>query len=96
VASDGRVPAAGALIVADRDVQATDGSFAEVAASAVHLAARQLELDPEAFLQEIAQGEISLLIRYLAEAAPHLDDVELRGRIDGLLHRLTFWTGAED
>jgi hypothetical protein len=82
--------------MADRDVSATEGSFAEVAASAVTLAARQLDLDPDAFLQEIAQGEIALLVRYLAEAAPRIDDVELRGRIDGLLHRLTFWTGAEE
>jgi hypothetical protein len=82
--------------MADRDVSATDGSFAEVAANAVVMAARQLELDPEAFRQELAQGEIALLVRYLAEAAPRVDDLELRGRIDGLLHRLTFWTGAED
>jgi hypothetical protein len=82
--------------MADRDVSATDGGFAEVAANAVLMAARQLELDPEAFLQEIAQGEIALLVHYLAEAAPHIEDIELRGRIDGLLHRLTFWTGAED
>jgi hypothetical protein len=82
--------------MADRDVSATDGSFAEVAAGAVRMAARQLELDPDAFLQEIAQGEIALLVHYLAEAAPRVDDLELRGRIDGLLHRLTFWTGTEE
>jgi hypothetical protein len=82
--------------MADRDVSATDGSFAEVAANAVVMAARQLDLDPEAFLEELAQGEIALLVRYLAEAAPRVDDLELRARIDGLLHRLTFWTGAED
>jgi len=82
--------------VADRDVRSSDGSFAEVAASAVRLAADHLELDPEAFLEELAQGEIALLVRYLAEAAPRIDDLELRGRIDGLLHRLTFWTGRED
>jgi hypothetical protein len=80
----------------DRDVPASDGSFAEVAASAVRLAADQLDLDPEAFLEELAQGEIALLVRYLAEAAPRIEDMELRARIDGLLHRLTFWTGRED
>jgi hypothetical protein len=82
--------------MADRDVSASDDGFAEVAANAVRLAARQLDLDPEAFLQELAQGEIALLVRYLDEAAPRIDDLELRTRIDGLLHRLTFWTGNED
>ena len=80
----------------ERDVPSSDdGSFAEVAASAVRLAAQQLDLDPDAFLQELAQGEISLLVHYLAEAAPHVKDLELRTRIDGLLHRLTFWTGND-
>ena len=90
-----RVPPAGALTMADRDVSAGEDDFAEVAASAVRLAAQQLDLDPEAFLHELAQGEIALLVRYLAEAAPRIDDLELRTRIDGLLHRLTFWTGNE-
>lgn len=75
-----------------RDVPATDGSFPEVAASAVRLAAEQLALDPEAFLDELAQGEIALLVRYLEEAAVHVDDLDLRTRIDGLVHRLTVWT----
>jgi hypothetical protein len=48
------------------------------------------------FAEELAQGEIGLLIHYLAEAAGHLDDVELRERIQALLHRLTDWTTSSD
>lgn len=81
--------------MAERDVNASEGTFAEVAASAVTLAARQLDLDPEAFVQELAQGEIALLVHYLERAAEHVPDLELRTRIDELLHRLTFWTGRE-
>jgi adenosyl cobinamide kinase/adenosyl cobinamide phosphate guanylyltransferase len=48
------------------------------------------------FAEELAQGEIGLLIHYLAEAAAHVDDVELRERIEALLHRLTDWTTSAE
>jgi len=67
--------------------------FAGLCVRAVTTAARDLHLDPEAFADELAQGEIGLLIRYLDDAAPHVGDVDLRARIDALLHRLTAWTG---
>lgn len=67
--------------------------FAELAAQAVSTAARDLELDPELFVEELAQGEIALLVHYLRAAAPSVDDVDLRVRIESLLHRLTAWTG---
>jgi hypothetical protein len=73
-----------------------DGSpeFADACVQAVATAARDLHLDPAAFAAELAQGEIGLLVVYLREALPHLDDVELRERVGALLHRLTAWTGA--
>ena len=67
--------------------------FEELAAQAVATAARDLALDPALFAEELAQGEIALLIRYLRAAAPSVDEVDLRVRIESLLHRLTAWTG---
>jgi hypothetical protein len=68
--------------------------FAALCVQAVTTAARDLHLDPGALVEELAQGEIGLLIAYLGEAAEHVDEVELRERIEALLHRLTAWTGA--
>ena len=65
----------------------------ELCVRAVAVAAADLGLDPCAFAEELAQGEIALLVTYLAEAREHLHDLELCTRIDGLLHRLTAWTG---
>jgi len=76
---------------------AADGELAELCVRAVTTAARDLGLDPALFAEELAQGEIGLLIHYLARAAEHLPDVELRENAEALLHRLTTWTGsAED
>jgi hypothetical protein len=61
---------------------------------AVTTAAHDLGLDPALFVEELAQGEIGLLITYLRAAVPFVDDVDLRARIEALLHRLTAWTGA--
>jgi hypothetical protein len=72
---------------------APDPEFAEMCVQAIVTAAHDLDLDPRAFVEELAQGEIGLLIRYLDQAIPHVADVELRARIDALLHRLTAWTG---
>lgn len=68
----------------------------ELCTRAVTTAARDLRLDPAALAEELAQGEIGLLITYLRAAAPHVDDLELRGRIDSLLHRLTAWTSLPE
>lgn len=68
----------------------------ELCVRAVTVAAHDLGLDPGLFAEELAQGEIGLLVHYLAEAAPFVDDMELRVKIDGLLHRLTAWTEAVD
>lgn len=72
---------------------AADDGLAELAVRAVRVAARDLGLDPVLFAEELAQGEIALLVRWLDEAAPHVGDLELRERIDALVHRLTAWTG---
>jgi hypothetical protein len=64
----------------------------ELARRAVELAASDMELNPLLFARELAQGEIGLLVSYLRAAAPHVDDLDLRARIEGLLHRLTDWT----
>jgi hypothetical protein len=69
--------------------------FADLCVQAVTTAARDLHLDPEMFVEELAQGEIGLLIGYLRETVDHVEDVELRTRVDALLHRLTAWTGAD-
>lgn len=64
----------------------------ELAGRAVETAAGDLGLNPLLFARELAQGEIGLLISYLRAAATHVDDLDLRVRIDRLLHRLTDWT----
>jgi hypothetical protein len=64
----------------------------ELAEQAVEIAANDLGLNPLLLARELAQGEIGLLISYLRGAAPHVDDLDLRIRIDRLLHRLTDWT----
>jgi hypothetical protein len=64
----------------------------ELALRAVEVAAADLELNPLLFARELAQGEIGLLISYLRAASAYVDDLDLRVRIDRLLHRLTDWT----
>ena len=70
--------------------------LADLCVQAVSTAAWDLGLYPALFAGELAQGEIGLLIRYLDEAAGHVPDLELRERMQALVHRLTDWTGAED
>jgi hypothetical protein len=69
--------------------------LADLCVQAVSTAAWDLGLDPALFAGELAQGEIGLLIRYLADAAGHVSDLEVRERMQALVHRLTDWTGAE-
>lgn len=64
----------------------------ELAERAIQTAAGDLGLNPLLFARELAQGEIGLLISYLRAASVHVDDLDLRVRIDHLLHRLTDWT----
>lgn len=64
----------------------------DLAERAIEIAANDLGLNPLLFARELAQGEIGLLISYLRAAAQHVDDLDLRSRIDRLLHRLTDWT----
>lgn len=64
----------------------------ELCVRAVAVAAADLGLDPRAFAEELAQGEVALLISYLAEAREHVGDLDLGTRIDALIHRLTAWT----
>lgn len=66
--------------------------LAELAVRAVELAAQDLGLNPLLLARELAQGEIGLLISYLRAASAGVDDLDLRDRIDRLLHRLTDWT----
>jgi hypothetical protein len=68
------------------------GELAELSAQAVETAASDLGLNPLLLARELAQGEIGLLISYLRAAAEHVTDLDLRVRIDRLLHRLTDWT----
>jgi hypothetical protein len=75
---------------------AADGELADLCVRAVTTAARDLGLDPVLFAEELAQGEIGLMIHYLAQAGERLDDLELRERIDALLHRLTDWTESTE
>ena len=70
-----------------------DDALGGLALDAVLTAARDLHLDPAAFAEELAQGEIGLLVTYLRSAAPYVTDLDLRERIELLLHRLTAWTG---
>ena len=69
-----------------------DAELAELCIRAVTVAAHDLGLDPRLFVAELAQGEIGLLIHYLDSAAECVEDMDLRVRIEGLLHRLTAWT----
>ena len=68
------------------------GELAELSERAVEIAANDLGLNPLLLARELAQGEIGLLISYLRAAAEHVTDLDLRVRIDRLLHRLTDWT----
>jgi hypothetical protein len=69
--------------------------LADLCVQAVSTAAWDLGLDPALFAGELAQGEIGMLIHYLAQAAEHVPDLEARERMQALVHRLTDWTGAE-
>ena len=64
----------------------------DLAERAIETAASDLGLNPLLFARELAQGEIGLLISYLRASAAYVDDLDLRVRIDRLLHRLTDWT----
>jgi hypothetical protein len=68
--------------------------LADLCVQAVSTAAWDLGLDPALFAGELAQGEIGLLIHYLATAAEQVPDLELRERMQALVHRLTDWTEA--
>jgi hypothetical protein len=76
------------------DAAAADAELADLCVRAVSTAAHDLGLDPALFAEELAQGEIGLLIHYLDRAAGCVDDLELREKIQALLHRLTDWTGS--
>jgi len=78
------------------DAEAAGTELAGLCVQAVSTAAFDLGLDPLLFAEELAQGEIGLLIHYLAEASAHVEEVELRERIQALLHRLTDWTTSSD
>ena len=79
------------------DAAAAGPELADLCVRAVTTAAWDLGLDPALFAEELAQGEIGLLMHYLDEAAGCIEDVELREKIEALLHRLTAWTeSAED
>lgn len=68
-------------------------SLEELATRAVSVAAHDLGLEPHLFAEELAQGEIALLVRYLAAAREHVHELPLASQVDELLHRLTAWTG---
>jgi hypothetical protein len=70
----------------------TTNELADLAVQAVETAALDMGLNPLLFARELAQGEIGLLVSYLRAASAHVDDLELRDRVDRLLHRLTEWT----
>jgi hypothetical protein len=72
----------------------SEDDLTELSVRAVTTAAHDLGLDSALFVEELAQGEIGLLITYLRAAVPSVDDVDLRARIEALLHRLTAWTGG--
>lgn len=69
-----------------------EDELGELAERAITTAAADLGLNPLLFARELAQGEIGLLISYLRQSAGFVDDLDLRVRIDRLLHRLTDWT----
>jgi hypothetical protein len=68
----------------------------ELAERAIETAAGDLGLNPLLLARELAQGEIGLLVSYLRAASGHVADLDLRVRIDQLLHRLTEWTQDTD
>lgn len=68
----------------------------ELSRQAVETAAQDLGLNPLLLARELAQGEIGLMMGYLRAAALHVDDLDLRVRIDRLLHRLADWTEDAD
>lgn len=70
--------------------------LADLSLQAVTVAARDLGLSPLLLARELAQGEIGLLVSYLRAASADVADLDLRDRIDRLLHRLTAWTGDSD
>jgi hypothetical protein len=74
--------------------EAEGESFQDACVSAITTAAADLGLDPAAFAEELAQGEVGLLVTYLRAASDDVDDLDLRTRIDELLHRLTTWTAV--
>lgn len=69
-----------------------EADLRDLCVRAVSTAAHDLGLDPLLFAEELAQGEIGLMIHYLDQAAAHVPDLDLRLRIEALLHRLTAWT----
>jgi hypothetical protein len=71
-----------------------EDAFGEVCVQAITLAAADLGLDPRAFADELAQGEIGLLISYLRSSVDQVADLELRANIESLLYRLTAWTST--
>ena len=77
------------------DAAAAGTELADLCVQAVSTAAWDLGLDPALFAGELAQGEIGMLIHYLARAAEHVPDLEVRERMKALVHRLTDWTGAD-
>ena len=77
------------------DAESAGSELADLCVQAVSTAAWDLGLDPALFAGELAQGEIGLLIHYLAQAAEHVPDLEMRERMQALVHRLTDWTEAE-
>ncbi len=76
--------------------ESPDDDLADLCVRAVEVAAHDLGLDPRSFAEELSQGEVALLVGYLGEAALCVDDLDLRTRIDALLHRLTAWTSGEE
>jgi hypothetical protein len=64
----------------------------ELAERAIEIAANDLGLNPLLLARELAQGEIGLLISYLRAASVEVTDLDLRVRIDRLLHRVVDWT----
>ncbi|SOD04108.1 hypothetical protein SAMN05216486_12411 [bacterium JGI 053] len=78
------------------DAAQAGSELADLCVQAVSTAAWDLGLDPALFAGELAQGEIGMLIHYLARAAEHVPELETRERMQALVHRLTDWTGAEE
>jgi hypothetical protein len=81
---------------APTDAAEAGPELADLCVQAVSTAAWDLGLDPALFAGELAQGEIGLLIHYLHQAAAHVPDLELRERMEALVHRLTDWTESAE